>query len=750
MNAFEEDLIERHFNGALKSEETAELGRLLVENPGVADRFARMLRLEATLGAAFKERGREELFTRMLENVQRNLPPPGRSERIKIAVKKRAAAVLAAWRPLTAAAAGAALLGGGGWLAFRASRVTNGVDAPEALARWTPKVVEGRAGFSTAGAVAAKQDAASVRRRLRGFFVPSVGVRSVPVSEALAALEAQWRSLPHRRGPESAAEVAFVIADGVRKLWADAAEEPRVTLEMTGVSFLTHLELLAAQAGLNVEFFADGVLFAADERLSAPDAAEVKTWTLPVAKRTVEALARSHQKRVPVKVKQLQTPAPEELPTSWLYQTKDGGVGRFDASGGLNMISGREPSAVNPIIGRIANWTDSGEESGELAGERLLAEGSGVHAPPDSNPDVSNTPPEVSMHSKFVEVAQVPDPAYGIDLNLAPEVVEFEGFINYGKPLQQGEEVLLTESKTAQPVFSTANGDTPPATPEDAMRTQIATHKAQAGRLRGLTGERLVDEVIAQGAEDRMETAGTPVDYNIDPANIGEVFDFDQLRRYGSTDAPELVMENLLSAHSGAGLAYNAETETLSLTGDLRALRAAQRAAGAAEECATAGAAVEVRFVEWEDAPPVLSEGGLELSRGAPRFLSPVQEISRAGVTAAPNGESVERNERGNTAMVRFPLNAPPVGLKRFYDGGAGGGEAADALEWKLQCDREGERMSLKVTTRGEGAAGRVFKEERVDLFPDQWTAIHVHRGEWREEFGVTAFLRVKPAAVRE
>ncbi len=51
---------------------------------------------------------------------------------------------------------------------------------------------------------------------------------------------------------------------------------------------------------------------------------------------------------------------------------------------------------------------------------------------------------------------------YTIDLNLAPEVVEFEGFINYGSPIKsagtnalgQTEEITLTENTINQPVFS--------------------------------------------------------------------------------------------------------------------------------------------------------------------------------------------------------------------------------------------------------------------------------------------------------
>ena len=59
--------------------------------------------------------------------------------------------------------------------------------------------------------------------------------------------------------------------------------------------------------------------------------------------------------------------------------------------------------------------------------------------------------------------ATVGDDGYTIDLNLAPEVTEFEGFINYGSPIQttstnalgQSVPVVLTENKILQPVFAT-------------------------------------------------------------------------------------------------------------------------------------------------------------------------------------------------------------------------------------------------------------------------------------------------------
>ncbi|HSI61913.1 MAG TPA: type II and III secretion system protein, partial [Candidatus Saccharimonadia bacterium] len=52
---------------------------------------------------------------------------------------------------------------------------------------------------------------------------------------------------------------------------------------------------------------------------------------------------------------------------------------------------------------------------------------------------------------------------YTIDLNLAPEVTEFEGFVNYGSPIQSASTdalgnpvtLILTENRIEQPIFST-------------------------------------------------------------------------------------------------------------------------------------------------------------------------------------------------------------------------------------------------------------------------------------------------------
>jgi general secretion pathway protein D len=83
-----------------------------------------------------------------------------------------------------------------------------------------------------------------------------------------------------------------------------------------------------------------------------------------------------------------------------------------------------------------------------------------------SFPVTPTTPTAFEMRPVGVrmEVDPVIGPdGYTIDLNLAPEVTEFEGFINYGSPINTAStdalgnptQVTLTENKIEQPIFST-------------------------------------------------------------------------------------------------------------------------------------------------------------------------------------------------------------------------------------------------------------------------------------------------------
>lgn len=87
------------------------------------------------------------------------------------------------------------------------------------------------------------------------------------------------------------------------------------------------------------------------------------------------------------------------------------------------------------------------------------------------------------------------DPVLGadeftIDLNLAPEVVEFDGFINYGSPIQTNsinafgfaEPVVITENRIEMPVFNTRK-----------VTTQVTIWDGQTVALGGLIREDIQD-----------------------------------------------------------------------------------------------------------------------------------------------------------------------------------------------------------------------------------------------------------------
>ena len=95
--------------------------------------------------------------------------------------------------------------------------------------------------------------------------------------------------------------------------------------------------------------------------------------------------------------------------------------------------------------------------------------------------------------------ATVADDGVTIDLNLAPQVIEFEGFINYGSPIQttginalgQSESIVLTDNKILQPVFATRS-----------LATQVLIWDRQTVGIGGLIREDV------QSVEDKVPLFG--------------------------------------------------------------------------------------------------------------------------------------------------------------------------------------------------------------------------------------------------
>lgn len=119
-----------------------------------------------------------------------------------------------------------------------------------------------------------------------------------------------------------------------------------------------------------------------------------------------------------------------------------------------------------------------------------------------SFPVTPTTPTAFEM--KPVGVRMEVDPVvgpdgYSIDLNLAPEVNEFEGFINYGSPIQTSSSdalgnpvtLVLTENRIPQPVFSTRK-----------VQTAVTVWDGQTVAMGGLIREDVQD------VEDKVPLLG--------------------------------------------------------------------------------------------------------------------------------------------------------------------------------------------------------------------------------------------------
>lgn len=87
-----------------------------------------------------------------------------------------------------------------------------------------------------------------MRRRLREFIIPRPDIKALTVLDALALLENHWLTLPH--DTDQVPPASFTLDQGALKHVTANHPPMLVTLEIPGVSLLTNLNLLAAQAGL--------------------------------------------------------------------------------------------------------------------------------------------------------------------------------------------------------------------------------------------------------------------------------------------------------------------------------------------------------------------------------------------------------------------------------------------------------------------------------------------------------------------
>lgn len=93
-----------------------------------------------------------------------------------------------------------------------------------------------------------------------------------------------------------------------------------------------------------------------------------------------------------------------------------------------------------------------------------------------------------------------------IALNLAPEITEFEGFVNYGSPIKANtvdaegkvQQTTLSENIVNQPVFHTAK-----------MQTSVTLHSRQCVVLGGLSGASQVGPAAQPGSKDERSARMT-------------------------------------------------------------------------------------------------------------------------------------------------------------------------------------------------------------------------------------------------
>lgn len=126
----------------------------------------------------------------------------------------------------------------------------------------------------------------------------------------------------------------------------------------------------------------------------------------------------------------------------------------------------------------------------------------GTSGSTSSFPVTPTTPTAFEMRPVGVKLEAEPTvgaDGYTIDLNLSPEVTEFEGFINYGSPIQTGASdalgnpttIVLTENKIEQPVFSTRK-----------VKTSVTIWDGQTVAMGGLIREDVQD------VEDKVPLLG--------------------------------------------------------------------------------------------------------------------------------------------------------------------------------------------------------------------------------------------------
>jgi len=684
-------LIDKHLNAALTAAEAAALAQALSENPALADEFAAATRMECDLRMDCKEQAHTALYTRRMERAAEETGAP--------AARRRS------WGKPLAAAAGVALLAGGGMalLEFRQHSVVQPESPPRGKVSRVPTLI---AEASTAAAgEAPRGGAAAMKRKLRRFVAGSSPLRGLPVSQALSSLESQWKSFDHR-DPKEKEAVAFTIAGAVLKTWANPDDEPRVNLEIPGISLLTSVELIAAQAGLRAAVTPAGVTLEPEKRA---DDGKPRTWNLPLPAETFTAfLARagSETERTRQQIAQNSLtssfsllPMMEQAEPSWMRRklsTRElvwdrtnvgiGGLVREDVKTGweeITSFTGREFIYTTefdpPQMPALPNhaWTEPPVDSTGKPMQTiddLIADASRVQQTQASGFETRYDPTVLEVEAALPQ----DENGWTIDLNLAPEIIEFEGFLNYGSPIQttginalgESEPVVLTDSKITQPVFATRTLPDHPAT--------------------------LTQLLVAHGANT-------------------------------------------------AGITWDETNGTVTARGSLGELRTASAVLSAVRESAAAGVSLECKVLEWKDAVPSSDDGSSmvltahqasALTRDAAgTVVSYPRVLSGAGSPVQVNSTVAQPLPDGSTTSVGLQLTArdfQPAGLSlglsvEISSSAVTGSESKEGAPWPVIARssssstaslREGEWLRFDFPASGDRKATTVLVSAQPVVLP--------------------------------
>lgn len=433
-------LIQRHLDGAATPEETSRLALALTDDPAAARAYAQATRLDAGLRATFEA----EAVGRRLTEAARSVQPSARAAVGWAAV---------GWQRAGAAAAAVVMAGLALWWWRMGARPSSSavVSAPPVA---EPKRVVEVAGpppvLRRPGELSAA--ARELKRLASRYWLPDpIELTGLPLSEAVALVQQRVASANHRKNP--------MIAQFAIDLPEEVADAP-VTASRGELPLHAWLELLSSQVGCDLRYTETGVTF---DPVDQPDRLESRQFEVPtVADASAPADAPAPPDAgaaagAPARLFSYAHPweaAPDfrsvpphasalasawRIPLSGPARLTVRDEGRLEAR-----HSRRELRRIEGLLAVAA--ADAGRPAVTFRAQEVLLP----------------APASAGVTGDFdAGLAAITDQNL-VELYITPQVVEFEGFINYGEPMVtravdangQPTEIVLTESRIEQPVFA--------------------------------------------------------------------------------------------------------------------------------------------------------------------------------------------------------------------------------------------------------------------------------------------------------